>query len=65
MSEVISQVADVPAGQIAVVSGPNLAREIAQRQYAATVVACPDGQPPGSCRPPATPATSARTRTRT
>jgi glycerol-3-phosphate dehydrogenase (NAD(P)+) len=32
----------MPAGQIAVVSGPNLAREIAQRQYAATVVACTD-----------------------
>jgi glycerol-3-phosphate dehydrogenase (NAD(P)+) len=44
MSEVISQVADVPARQIAAVSGPNLAREIAQRQYAATVVACPDEQ---------------------
>ena len=44
MSEVIGQVADVPARQIAVVSGPNLAREIAQRQYAATVVACPDEQ---------------------
>jgi glycerol-3-phosphate dehydrogenase (NAD(P)+) len=41
MSEVIGQVADVPAGQIAVVSGPNLAREIAQRQYAATVVVRP------------------------
>jgi glycerol-3-phosphate dehydrogenase (NAD(P)+) len=44
MSEVISQVADVPARQIAAVSGPNLARAIAQRQYAATVVACPDEQ---------------------
>jgi glycerol-3-phosphate dehydrogenase (NAD(P)+) len=42
MSQVISQVADVHARQIAVVSGPNLAREIAQRQHAATVVACPD-----------------------
>jgi glycerol-3-phosphate dehydrogenase (NAD(P)+) len=42
MSEVISEVADVPASQIAVVSGPNLAREIAQRQHAATVVACTD-----------------------
>ena len=30
--------------QIAVVTGPNLAHEIAQRQYAATVVACTDQQ---------------------
>ena len=42
MSEVIGQVTGMPASQIAVVSGPNLAREIAQRQYAATVVACTD-----------------------
>jgi glycerol-3-phosphate dehydrogenase (NAD(P)+) len=42
MSEVISEVAQRPAGQIAVVSGPNLAREIAQEQPTATVVACVD-----------------------
>jgi len=42
MSEVITDVLDAPAGQICVVSGPNLAREIAHRQYAGTVVACPD-----------------------
>ncbi|HEY4462611.1 MAG TPA: NAD(P)H-dependent glycerol-3-phosphate dehydrogenase [Streptosporangiaceae bacterium] len=42
MSEVITEMTDVPARRIAVVSGPNLAREIAQRQYAATVVACTD-----------------------
>jgi glycerol-3-phosphate dehydrogenase (NAD(P)+) len=42
MSQVIAQVAGVPASQIAVVSGPNLAREIAIRQPAATVVACTD-----------------------
>ncbi len=42
MSEVICEVADVPAGQVAVVSGPNLAREIAAGQPAATVVACTD-----------------------
>src|SRR6201996_4744334 len=42
MSEVIGDVLDVPAGRISVISGPNLAREIAQRQYSATVVACPD-----------------------
>jgi glycerol-3-phosphate dehydrogenase (NAD(P)+) len=33
----------VPAGRVAVVSGPNLAREIAARQPTATVVACQDG----------------------
>ena len=42
MSEVIADVLDVPASRIGVVSGPNLSHEIAQRQYAATVVACPD-----------------------
>jgi glycerol-3-phosphate dehydrogenase (NAD(P)+) len=42
MSEVIAQMAGVPAEQIAVVSGPNLAREIARREHAATVVACTD-----------------------
>jgi glycerol-3-phosphate dehydrogenase (NAD(P)+) len=42
MSQVIAQVAGVPASQIAVISGPNLAREIAARQPAATVVACAD-----------------------
>jgi len=42
MSEVITEVADVPAGQVAVVSGPNLAREIAEEQPTATVIACTD-----------------------
>jgi glycerol-3-phosphate dehydrogenase (NAD(P)+) len=42
MSEVIGQVTAAPADRIAVVSGPNLAREIARREYAATVVACTD-----------------------
>lgn len=42
MSEVISEVAHRPADSIAVVSGPNLALEIAQEQPTATVVACPD-----------------------
>lgn len=41
MSEVIAETLGVPAGRVAVVSGPNLAREIAHRQYAATVVAAP------------------------
>ena len=40
MSEVIGEVTGASADRIGVVSGPNLAREIAQRQYAATVVAC-------------------------
>jgi glycerol-3-phosphate dehydrogenase (NAD(P)+) len=42
MSEVIAEVAGAPLERIAVVSGPNLAREIAQEQPTATVVACPD-----------------------
>lgn len=42
MSEVIHEVAGIPVERIGVVSGPNLAREIVQRQPAATVVACPD-----------------------
>lgn len=42
MSEVIAQAAGAPASAIAVVSGPNLALEIARRQHAATVVACTD-----------------------
>lgn len=42
MSEVIQEVAHVPAERVAVLSGPNLAREIAERQPAASVVACRD-----------------------
>ena len=42
MSEVICEAADVPIDRVAVVSGPNLAREIAERQPAATTVACSD-----------------------
>jgi glycerol-3-phosphate dehydrogenase (NAD(P)+) len=42
MSEVIAEVAGAPAERIAVVTGPNLAREIAQEQPTATVVACVD-----------------------
>ena len=40
MSEVVGEVADVPADRVVVVSGPNLAKEIAVRQPAASVVAC-------------------------
>ncbi|MCX4819620.1 NAD(P)-dependent glycerol-3-phosphate dehydrogenase [Streptomyces sp. NBC_01142] len=42
MSEVIEEVAEVPAERVAVVTGPNLAKEIAQRRPAAAVVACRD-----------------------
>lgn len=42
MSQVIEAVADIPTSRVAVVSGPNLAREIALRQPAATTVACSD-----------------------
>ncbi|MFE1345145.1 NAD(P)H-dependent glycerol-3-phosphate dehydrogenase [Streptomyces sp. NPDC058757] len=42
MSEVITEVAGVPAGRVAVLTGPNLAREIAARQPAAAVAACVD-----------------------
>ncbi|MFN8090307.1 MAG: NAD(P)H-dependent glycerol-3-phosphate dehydrogenase [Mycobacterium sp.] len=42
MSQVVTQVTGVDQRQVAVISGPNLAAEIAQRQPAATVVACPD-----------------------
>jgi glycerol-3-phosphate dehydrogenase (NAD(P)+) len=42
MSEVICEVADASPSRVAVVSGPNLAREIAEEQPAASVVACID-----------------------
>ncbi|MGW6457836.1 NAD(P)H-dependent glycerol-3-phosphate dehydrogenase [Streptomyces sp. NPDC055078] len=42
MSEVVQDVAGVPAERVAVVTGPNLAKEIAQRLPAAAVVACGD-----------------------
>ena len=42
MSEVIAEVTGAGAERIAVVSGPNLAREIAEREPAASVVACAD-----------------------
>lgn len=42
MSEVITEVAGVPTDQVAVLSGPNLAREIAEGQPTATVAACTD-----------------------
>jgi glycerol-3-phosphate dehydrogenase (NAD(P)+) len=42
MSQVIVQVTGFDANQVAVLSGPNLASEIAAEQPAATVVACTD-----------------------
>jgi glycerol-3-phosphate dehydrogenase (NAD(P)+) len=42
MSEVIGEVADIGADRVAVLTGPNLSREIASRQPAASVIACSD-----------------------
>lgn len=42
MSQVIVEVAGVPVDRVAVLSGPNLAREIIVEQPTATVVACVD-----------------------
>ncbi len=42
MSELIVDVAGVEPDQVAALSGPNLAKEIAQRQPSATVIGCTD-----------------------
>jgi glycerol-3-phosphate dehydrogenase (NAD(P)+) len=42
MTEVIEETAGVPAERVAVVTGPNLAAEVAAEQPTATVVACVD-----------------------
>lgn len=42
ISQVIAGVTGVSDHRVAVISGPNLAREIANREPAASVVACPD-----------------------
>lgn len=47
MSEVISQELDLPLERIAVVSGPNLAMEIAREEPTASVVACTDSATAG------------------
>ncbi|UUL75085.1 NAD(P)-dependent glycerol-3-phosphate dehydrogenase [Pseudarthrobacter sp. Fe7] len=56
MSEVISQELDLPQERIAVVSGPNLAMEIAREEPTASVVACADSATAGwlarSCTAP-------------
>jgi len=44
MSEVIAEVTGAGPDRISVVSGPNLAKEIARREPAASVVACTDEQ---------------------
>ncbi|MDO4762363.1 MAG: NAD(P)H-dependent glycerol-3-phosphate dehydrogenase [Corynebacterium sp.] len=44
MSEVIAEVTGLPKSSIAVLTGPNLAREVALEQPAATVIACEDEQ---------------------
>ena len=44
MTEVIAEISGAGADRIAVVSGPNLAREIAAEQPTATVVACADAE---------------------
>ncbi|MFC4374870.1 NAD(P)H-dependent glycerol-3-phosphate dehydrogenase [Nocardia halotolerans] len=44
MSQVIAEVTGAQASRIAVLSGPNLAHEIVQRQPAATVIACSDSE---------------------
>jgi glycerol-3-phosphate dehydrogenase (NAD(P)+) len=42
MSEVICEITGAGSGRVAALSGPNLAREIAEEQPAATVIACSD-----------------------
>jgi glycerol-3-phosphate dehydrogenase (NAD(P)+) len=44
MSEVIREVTGADGSRVAVISGPNLAREIAQEQPTATVVGCVDDE---------------------
>lgn len=44
MSQVIAEVTAAEPSRIAVLSGPNLAHEIAERQPAATVIACSDAE---------------------
>ncbi|MEV6656221.1 NAD(P)H-dependent glycerol-3-phosphate dehydrogenase [Nocardia fluminea] len=47
MSQVIAEVTGAEPGRIAVLSGPNLAHEIVERQPAATVIACTDTERAG------------------
>jgi glycerol-3-phosphate dehydrogenase (NAD(P)+) len=65
MSEVVVEVAGVPADQVAVLSGPNLAREIAGEEPTATVIACTDHERAVALQHACTTATSAPTPTPT
>ena len=49
MSEVVSEALGIEAARVVVVSGPNLAREIAERQPTATVVAGTDAAATSLC----------------
>ena len=48
MSEVLREVGDLPQDRVAVVSGPNLAGEIARRRPSASVVSCTDERRAGA-----------------
>ena len=66
MSEVVAESLGIPADRIAVVSGPNLALEIAHRQPTATVVASTQrGDRPAGRAGVRVRRTSGRTRTTT
>ena len=65
MSEVIAEVAGAGPERIAVISGPNLAMEIARREPAASVVACADEEVAKRIRRAATRRPSGRTRAST
>ena len=65
MSEVIGEVAGAGPERVAVVSGPNLAKEIAARQPTATVVACDDHATADRVAHACSTPSSARTRTPT
>ena len=65
MSEVITEVLGAAPAQVGVVSGPNLAREMARRQFAAAVVACASRRPALALQGRAIRRTSGRTPTPT
>ena len=65
MSQVIVQVTGADPSRVAVVSGPNLASEIAQGQPAATVIACTDSGRAVTLQLALPPAISVRTPTPT
>ena len=65
MSEVICEVADVPPDRVAVVSGPNLAKEIAARQPFSSRAARTTTDAAGSAPPPPLGSTGLRRASRT